>query len=556
MHRHKAATEANRVALGSEVKELKKKHKVLKKQVEADDKAQKKGKVGGLGGFAKGISKALFKPNENSQPTAPPVEIGFNEAPPEYCDEKAEVNVAEADVAVAAQKANDREKQALVAREDAMEAKKRQEYPEIKNNPERLAEAQTNASALISKANLAVESANKAREAYEQLRAEFEAEQQLIRRDSSESVVVGGSKLPVHIHEKGHPPVKGEFSGIATQKIPYPYKNYQGDVGYQSPLGDGSEQGDGSPGRPVQPLFSTPMFRFNSDNRPRIGELKKLVTPLIKSHELEWATITESLVRNVDYSDAGMMLQALTQQLNNHPEALRHVTFLLYQASTNNLIENPLKQFFIWLRTKYRLTPRQKRSEFTRLLKGMCWNWYHNPADQIGEIIARTHLTWDQVAQDAALCEELKAAVGSKTEPSMFLRLSGTPIKQWYEQIMQIWNELKDSRNPTDAEPVEIYLQESTEEIEGLSAITKTQGIPQVKDTTPNFSGFDKDLKDVVSALQVTAKTLQESQTNEKPKVPDNQQNVERRRCFGCKQVGHIRANCPSKPQFNRQNGG
>jgi len=184
----------------------------------------------------------------------------------------------------------------------------------------------------------------------------------------------------------------------------------------------------------------------------------------------------------------------------------------------------------------------------------MCWNWYHNPADQIGEIIARTHLTWDQVAQDSALCKELKAAVGSKTEP-MFLQLNGTPIKQWYEQIMQIWNELKDSRNPADAEPVEIYLQESTEEIEGLSAIAKTQGIPQVKDTTPNFSGFHEDLKDVVSALQVTAKTLQESQTNVKPKVPDNQQDVETRRCFGCKQVGHIRANCPSKPQFNRENG-
>ena len=87
-------------------------------------RTKKKGKVGGLGGFAKGISKALFKPDENSQPTAPPVEIGFNEAPPEYCDEKAEANVVEADVAAAAQKADDREKKALVAREDAMEAKK------------------------------------------------------------------------------------------------------------------------------------------------------------------------------------------------------------------------------------------------------------------------------------------------------------------------------------------------------------------------------------------------------------------------------------------------
>jgi len=250
-----------------------------------------------------------------------------------------------------------------------------------------------------------------------------------------------------------------------------------------------------------------------------------------------------------------MMLQALTQQLNNHPEALRHATFLLYQASTNNLTENPLKQFFTWLRTKYRLTPRQKRSEFTRLLRGMRWNWYHNPADQIGEIIARSHLTWEQVAQDSALCEELKAAVGSKTEPSMFLRLSGTPIKQWYEQITQIWNELKDSRTPAEAEPFEIYLQENTEEIEGLAVVARSQEIPQVKNTMPNFSGFHKDLKDVVSALQIMAKTIQESQADAKPQSPNNQKDVETRRCFGCKQVGHIRANCPSKPKFTRNAG-
>jgi len=180
LHRHKAATEANRVALRSEAKELKKKHKVLKKQVEAYDKAQKKGKVGGLGGFAKGISKALFKPEENVQPTAPPVEVGLNEAPPDYCDEPAEANVAEVDVSAAAQKAVDREKKALVAKADAKEAAKRQDDPDVKNDPVKLAEAQANANAFISVAKLAVDSANRAREEYEQLKAEFERERQSI----------------------------------------------------------------------------------------------------------------------------------------------------------------------------------------------------------------------------------------------------------------------------------------------------------------------------------------------------------------------------------------
>jgi len=74
---------------------------------------------------------------------------------------------------------------------------------------------------------------------------------------------------------------------MTTQQVSFPYKTYHEDVGYQTMPGGGSEQGYGSPGRPVQPLFSTPMFRFNNDNKPRIGELKKLVTPLIKGHELQ-----------------------------------------------------------------------------------------------------------------------------------------------------------------------------------------------------------------------------------------------------------------------------
>jgi len=169
LHRHKTATKANRVALGSEVKELRKKHKVVKKQVEAYDKAQKKGKDGGLGGFAKGISKALFKSDENSQPTAPPVEIGFHEAPPEYCDKQTEANVAEAEVAAAAQKAGDRENKAIVAKADAVKARKRQEDPEVQKDPDKLAEAQANANALTGVARLAVDSANQAREEYERL---------------------------------------------------------------------------------------------------------------------------------------------------------------------------------------------------------------------------------------------------------------------------------------------------------------------------------------------------------------------------------------------------
>jgi len=169
LHKHKAATEANRVALGSEVKELKKKHKVLKKQVEAYDKAQKKGKVGGLGGFAKGISKALFKPEEAVQASVPPVEVGLNEAPPEYCDDPIEANIVEAEVFLAKHKAADKARTAQAAAAEAEEALRQQEDPTIRNDPARLVETQEHADVLTRVANLAGGNANKAREEYEQL---------------------------------------------------------------------------------------------------------------------------------------------------------------------------------------------------------------------------------------------------------------------------------------------------------------------------------------------------------------------------------------------------
>jgi len=246
-----------------------------------------------------------------------------------------------------------------------------------------------------------------------------------------ESLVVSGDEVPVRIYPR-NPEIIGKTSGTAGKFKSFSHEvKREGRSGYDTPQSSEDELGGKNPVRPMPRFFSTPLYQPREENEPRIDELKKLFAPLIKGHELEWATITESLTSKVDHKNAGMMLQALTQQLNNHPEALRHATSLLYQASTNKLNDNLLQQFFKWLRTKYRLTPRQKRADFTRILRGMRCNWYNNPADQIGEIIARAHLTWEQIADDSALCEELKAAVGSKIEPSLFLQLSGTPVRQW-----------------------------------------------------------------------------------------------------------------------------
>lgn len=283
-----------------------------------------------------------------------------------------------------------------------------------------------------------------------------------------------------------------------------------------------------------------------------INGLKKLVMLLLPGQEVEWAIITQDLVNKLPAGNGGLKLQAITQQLKNHPDALAQAMALLIQAARHKDEDiNPLQNFFDWLCVKYQSTSRQRRVQFAKLLKDISWTWQDNPADQIRDAVNKVHLTWNEVVQDTALREELKAEVAAKLDAGLFLTLSETPIAEWYGKITSFWNKLRDSKPLAVPEPAEVYVQNGDEELEEEECaevmLVKANDIPKIKNPKPDFLDAHQQLREIVSALQTTVQQPinKNAVTKTQPNNSGPPQNTQgTRKCFRCGKIGHIRPQC------------
>ena len=172
--------------------------------------------------------------------------------------------------------------------------------------------------------------------------------------------------------------------------------------------------------------------------------LKERIMPLMPGKEIEWVIITREITKTLTLTDKKAMLQTMCKNLGHHADALAKVKILLvHMAQRPDQYPNPLEEFYAWVLEKYKGTARQQLIKLNLLLKNMSWSWETNPADRILAIMHEVHFTWDDVENNDALREEIKLFIGSKMDISTYSTLCEKPVKEWYDEITNIWRILK-----------------------------------------------------------------------------------------------------------------
>ena len=584
VHRHKLAAKASGAALATEVNELKSKNKSFAKCAKALVKSQKKGKTGTLGDIAKEITGTLFRngdtesANKNEELGKQPSAPMLDEAPPAY---KVEANITEAELNL------EKEKWAVSVAQAKNEAQKLRQLKESmlqgRDKPlttigqRVLEEREMMLNNLQNDAIAAKENYNRAKQAYEQEKTEILTGYGGFRSDSI-NVLPGGiyPPLPDSDDEKSKDGTEGQcipndsqplFETIDVTGTPNKTDELPG-----SPLRTLIPVDKSRPiySRPEPPNLIEKMYpdlkeeteegetknqygkerpTEHAEKRLRIQDMKRLMIPLIPGNEIPWATLMESVVNRGFPGEEALALHALIPQLTNHGEVAAQATNFLVQVAGKPYQERGVLQaFFHWIRSKYQLSPRQKRAIFARKLREMKWNWRTNPADKISGIISEVQLTWDEVATQPALREELGAALARKVDISLQREITQQPPHEWRKAITAIWESVKDSAG--EIETAEIYQYEgdtdsdSEMEEEPLIAAIAQVGPPKIKKNKFDMKSFDKKLDKVISALQVQ-ELEQEAQNQEKPPL----------RCFYCHEEGHFKRECPKRMQNNRGRG-
>ena len=384
-------------------------------------KAQQKEKAGTLGEMAKDVMDSRFnrRPKEDPSLKNPSATIAVkNDEPPSSYGPAAEVNVTEAELAASKERWRGKEEEAkeeseILTRERSAQLG-RVGMGALEIGQKMLEEREK----MVDRAR---DEAVKAMHDYEALKKEYELE----------------------AHEKDFNPYVPSAPHISPGSYGRPSPHQRSGISLPrarprvlcSTLPDIDDK---EPQEDIK-LEPTPVAK-----RLRIQDMRRVMMPLVPGQEITWATIMEQIVNRWIPGEEALALQALIPQLMAHSEVAAQATSLLAQAAGKPCKEREvLPIFFNWIRSKYQLSPRKKREIFARKLRKMRRNWRSNPADKITSILTEVQLTWEEVVNQPALREELEAALASKLDITLQLKITQRSPEEWKQAITEIWESVK-----------------------------------------------------------------------------------------------------------------
>ena len=171
-----------------------------------------------------------------------------------------------------------------------------------------------------------------------------------------------------------------------------------------------------------------------------LNRLKKRIMRLRPGQEIEWVTITKETTKHLTATDQRTLLLMLCNDLNKHKEALVKAKIMLVKATQKPDRECALlEEFYDWLLLTYQLTPRQQLTKIRTLLNHKSWSWEKNPMDELAIALHKANYTWDDVVENELLREEIMLFIKQQLPLSAYLTLCESPMKDWGDQIVQIW---------------------------------------------------------------------------------------------------------------------